>query len=212
MQNLDSLQEVMVKIEDLKASLKFSNDMVPLVSDVFRFIKDIVPLLLDANFSLKESTDHLPTATDNLAKVTKTTEMAANEVMDRLDGINGKLENLKNDIGKFEDSKKYIGDIEIIQNESMEIMYSFQFQDITTQQLQHVERILQAINEKFSGLFKSFTQLKEGSGLGSDIYRAIENEIKQALQSEHKEFFADRTEDIIHNDGISQEMIDNLFK
>lgn len=211
MNEIENIDQVMQKIEDLKASLQFSNDMVPLISDVFRFISDIVPLLLDANFSIKESTSQLPTASDNLALVSQTTEMAANEVMDKLEGINEKLEDLKTQTRDGKDVEKQIEAIDQIQNDSAEIIYSFQFQDITTQHLEHVERILQAINEKFSSLFSSFANLKKGKGLGSEIFSAIENEIKETLENEHKEFFEERTQDKIRSTGISQDMIDSLF-
>jgi chemotaxis regulatin CheY-phosphate phosphatase CheZ len=212
MNNQETIDNVMEKIEELKASLKFSNDMVPLITDVFRFITDIVPLLIDANFSIKETNNQIPAASDNLAKVSATTEMAANEVMDKLEGISEKLEVLKKSVKNREKEENLIQKIDEVENDAAEIVYSFQFQDITTQQIQHVEQILQAINEKFGSLFKSFTQLKEGSGLGSDIYKAIEEEIKNTIEKEHKDFFAERTEDKIRSSGISQDMIDSLFK
>ena len=69
MADINNIDDVLKKVEELKDSLQFSGEMFPLISDVFVFIKEIVPLLLEANSSIKESTGKIPTATENLPKL-----------------------------------------------------------------------------------------------------------------------------------------------
>lgn len=212
MEKVNSIEDVLKKVEELRTTLKFSDEIFPLISDVFMFIREIIPLMLEANSSIKESTNQLPNATENITNVSKTTEMATNEVLDKLDYIMGKMEVLRNDIKNGGESEGQLAILGDIQDKSSEIIYAFQFQDITTQQLEHVHRILEAIYEKFLTLFNSFNRLKSNSDLGGDVIRAIENELKGSTDKKNKEYFEKRTEDIIHQSEISQDDIDRFFK
>jgi chemotaxis regulatin CheY-phosphate phosphatase CheZ len=102
--------------------------------------------------------------------------------------------------------------IDQIQNSASEIIFAFQFQDITTQQLEHVHRILEAIHTKFMNLMKSFTTLRSSSQLGQDVFGAIDNVLHEKLDAENRKYFEEKTRDIMRQNAISQDDIDQFFK
>ncbi len=211
MKNLSNIEDIINKIQDIRDSLKFSDEILPLLSDLFMFLKDTIPLMLEANVSLKESTSKIPTAKKNLESITKTTETATHEVMDKLDSVMEILGTLQKSLTGVNGNDDNLKLIEKAQDETNEIVYALQFQDIVSQQLDHTNRILGAVYEKFMELFKSFIKIKNGTTLGKDIISAIENECNVAVATESKEYFDKNTEDIIRKDGISQDDIDKLF-
>jgi len=177
MVEIKSIDDVLKKIEEMHNSLRMSDEIFPLISDLFLFVKEIIPLMLEVNSFMKDSSAKIPTASENLNNVSKATEMAANDVMDRLDDISEKLDGLKNRVKDEGGSNGSISLIDEISAEANEIIFAFQFQDITTQQLEHVNRILEAIYEKFITLFQSSLKLKDKSILGKDVARALEGEL-----------------------------------
>lgn len=211
MMAINSIDDVLLKIEEMHKSLRLSDEIFPLISDLFLFIKEIIPLMLDVNTFMKDSSNKLPTASENLNKVSKTTELATHEILNRLDTISGQLSALKERAEKEGASEESLHLIDDISNESTEIMLAFQFQDITTQQLEHVNRILEAIYEKFVTIFQSSLKIKNRSILGGDVMTAIENEL-ETDRLKHSEIFNKKTEDKIHHQGISQDDIDKYFK
>ncbi len=208
---INSIDDVLDKIEEMHRSLRMSDEIFPLISDLFLFIKEIIPLMLEVNTFMKDSSSKIPTASENLNNVSKATEMATNEILNRLDTISEQLSTLKERVkneGASEESLQLIDDIS---SESTEIIFAFQFQDITTQQLEHVNRILEAIYEKFVTLFQSSLKLKNKSILGGDVVAAIENELGADSKKQSEEFHK-KTEDKMHHQGISQDDIDKFFK
>ena len=87
MNNISTIDDVLNRIEDIRDSLKFGDEILPLLSDLFMFLKDTIPLMLEANISLKESANKIPTASENIESISKTTELATNEVMDKLESL-----------------------------------------------------------------------------------------------------------------------------
>ncbi len=212
MVKVNGIDDLLEKIENLRASLRLSDEILPLVSDMFLFIKDIIPLMLETNAFMRAGTQKLPSATDNLNKVTQTTEMATQEVMDRLEKIIGQLDELKESVKNGNDKEASLKMIDLIQNETADIFYAFQFQDITSQQLEYVNRILKAIYVKFVDLFQSSLKLKANTFLGKDVIAAIEKELEKGPIKEELVSFESSTTDYIRQDGISQELIDKYFK
>lgn len=211
MKDLKNIDDVLKKIEDMRDSLKLSDEILPLLSDLFKFLKDTIPLMLEANISLRESTDKIPTATENIQNISKTTESATHEVMDKLDSLSESLNKLSDSISKSNGSSNSLELIEKAQNDTNEIVYALQFQDIISQQLEHTNRILSAIYDKFMDLFKSFIKMKENTTIGKDIISAIEQECNLSVSEDSKQYFEKKTEDTIRSNGISQEDIDKLF-
>ncbi len=207
-----SIDDVLGGIETLRNSLRFSDEILPLISDLFLFLKEIIPFMLEANSSLRESANKIPTASENLNIISEATEMAANEVMDRLETINAQLDELRQGVTGQVNKEKLTLQIDQIQNSASEIIFAFQFQDITTQQLEHVHRILEAIHTKFMNLMKSFTTLRSSSQLGQDVFGAIDNVLHEKLDAESRKYFEEKTRDIMRQNAISQDDIDEFFK
>ena len=209
MEERTEISAVLKKIEELRAFLKFGDEIFPFISELFLFIQDIIPLMVKINHSIKDSTNRLPTATDNIMTVSEVTETATHRVMDKLDVIMAELDDLS---GKVKGKSELENRIQKIQNEVSEIMYALQFQDITTQQLEHVNRILQAIYEKFTRLFDSILGVKKKTKVGGEILSAIESEINGVEYRRESERFQHQTADKVRLKGISQEDIDRLFQ
>ena len=212
MTTISSIEDVLKRIEDIRDSLKFSDEILPLLSDLFLFLKDTIPLMLEANMSIKESTDKIPTASENIENITKTTELATNEVMDKLDTISNVLGELYKDLKDQNVSEDQLAKVEMAKSNANEIVFALQFQDIISQQLEHTNRILSAVYERFMDLFKSFVRMKERTTLGKEIINAIESECNVTVLKDSREEFDKKTEDVIRNKGISQDDIDKLFK
>jgi len=214
MKKINSLDDVLNQIEDLKSSFKFSNELFPIVKDLFVFLKDMIPLLMQANISIKESTDRLPTATDNIENVSKMTETSTNQVLDTIDSIVDRLNSVTELVKSGENKEKQIAELEDISTVAGEIVFAFQFQDITTQKLEHTNRILKTVHEKFGLLFQSFEKMRMNSELGSDVARALEREFEKESRKglETSEEFKNETADIMHSTEVSQDDIDSFFK
>jgi chemotaxis regulatin CheY-phosphate phosphatase CheZ len=211
MTNVDSLNDVLVKIENMRETLRFSNDMLPLLGDLFIFIKDMIPLMLEANVSVRDSATRLPTASENLDQVSKTTEVATHEVMDKLDVIMSELGEVSQGVKEETHKDTLLKKIEDVQNTASEIIFALQFQDITTQQLDHAKRILMAVNEKFGNLFTSFGRVKSNTSLGQEVIQAFEKEYNR-MKGKELEEFEQKTADTIRRSSFSQDDIDSLFK
>lgn len=212
MTKVKNIDDVLIKVEELRNSLRFSDEILPLISDMFLFIKDVIPIMLEANAFMKDGTKEIPVASENLNNISKTTETVTHEVLDKLDNVMEMLDRLSNDLTVQNVNAGTMASVNEIKNTASEIIYAFQFQDITTQQLDHVNRILQAIYEKFITLFQSFVKIRRHSDLGGDVFSAIENELKQIKSQESREYFDKRTMDHVHQNSISQEAIDSFFK
>jgi hypothetical protein len=212
MAKVTSIDDVLVRVDELRTSLRFSDEILPIMSDMFLFIKDIIPIMLEANAFMKDSSNEIPVATENINKISKTTELATNEVLDKVDQIVVKLEEVQEEIRANQPQTEVLEKLESIKTSASNLVYAFQFQDITTQQLEHVNRILQALYEKFITLFQSFIKVRRHSNLGGEVIVAIENELKHVKEKESREYFQRRTVDNIHQNEISQETIDNFFK
>ncbi|EHO42232.1 DUF3418 domain-containing protein [Caldithrix abyssi] len=202
------LDQLMSRIEQLKKSLKTDDEVVTVVSDVLIFIEDLIPLMLEGNAFMRDTANKVPSAADNLTRINQTTEMATKEVLDRLERIMEQLESLKKDIIKEKDTLQNVKTVDDIQEEIHQIFYAFQFQDITSQQLEYVKRILKAINEKFMELFNSSIRLKGNTIFGKNIIEAIENETKKKLSDD----VLTDTKDFVRQNEITQESIDKYFK
>jgi len=200
----DSEVDVMLKkVDEIRSFFKFGDEVIPFLGDLFKFLQEIMPLMAQVSQSLQDSTHTLPTAADRIADVTKSTEMATHEILDKLDSISGKLHEIHDD--NPDQGKKVDG----IQENVNDIIFALQFQDITSQKLEHANRILEAILEKFTRLFSSLERLGLASSFGEFLLQHnvdSEEDLKQ-----HSEEFQSKTEDVIHSTTFSQDDIDSLF-
>ena len=206
MKNVQDINEVLGKIEDIRGFFKIGDEVIPFLGDLFLFLRDIMPLMSEVNISLKDSTSKLPTASDKISTATETAELATHEILDKLDSISSKLALLSDDVR--EDKKNIIDEI---QADVSDTIYALQFQDITSQQLEHANRILAAIYDKFVNLFKSVENLKIGTKVGDRVISAIEMGIDEKKIEKERREFEERTRDKMRQESISQDDIDQLF-
>ncbi len=200
---MDNIEEILNKIEEMRGFFKVGDDVIPFLGDMFVFVRDIMPLMTEINTSLHDSNRKLPTAYDKIISATNTTEMATHEILDKLDNISNILPEVQNG-----DTEK----VAEVQNDINDIILALQFQDITSQQLEHANRILDAINEKFINLFNSIDRVKMSTPVGSKIVQTIESNGNDEQKKKEAKAFEDKTEDIMrHNTEISQDDIDALF-
>jgi chemotaxis regulatin CheY-phosphate phosphatase CheZ len=206
MDQFKDIDNVLDQINDIRTFLKNTDELLPFLKELFQFIKDIIPLISDAKLSLLESTTTITTASTRIVDVNKATEMATHEILDKLDSISTKLASLLDNDLPTQKAK-----VDGIQNEIMDIIYALQFQDITSQKLQHAGKILDAIYERFVALFDFYDQIKKKSALNKQLLSEIKNPKFQKSQIDQAEFQS-KIEDKVRHEGISQDDIDQLFK
>ncbi len=207
----NGFDEVLKKIEKLQESVRISEEVLPIVNELFYFVRDIIPIMVQVNAFMKLSTGKLPTAKENIANVTKTTENATAQVLDSLDMLSEKLFELRQLIENDTNKEKQLQLVDELSNSIADMTFAFQFQDITSQQLSHVNQILEAIYDRFLSFFQSSLSLKDHSSLGGSVIEAIEYEIRKQMKSDQVEHFEKETEDKIRKTDITQEQIDNFF-
>ena len=199
MADKDSGDEFKTQISSLKQLFEFGGELMPFIEELYGFLKDIIPLIEDMTGSLKETSDTMPKAQERIDKVTEATLLATTQIMDRLDHINSLCDKITNN-EKDENNKKML---EEIQNDSMDIINSLQFQDITSQKLGHVRNMLDSVHERFGKLFDRIDNMKINDSMKEQLFG---NRLK-----EHKGDIFEAGEDHIRTEGISQNDIDVLF-
>ena len=206
MNKSNQLDEVLDRINDMRGFFKFGDEVIPFLGDLFSFLKNIMPLMSEMNNSLQDSAHKLPTASDRIEDVNKATEYATVEILDALDRISLSLEKLP-EMEKVEQTDR----IGTMHEEVENIVNALQFQDITSQKLDHANKILVAIYEKFTTLFASLEETKISTSIGKKVLEAIEEQSDKDARLKSQEDFEEKTKDEIHHEEISQDDIDSLF-
>ncbi len=200
------MNEIVQKIEEMRGFFKVGDEVIPFLADLFNFLKDVMPLVTEVNTSLKDGAHKLPTASDRISDVTQATEMATNEILDKLDQINNMVADIRGSVKK--NKAETLDNIEGI---IMDIIFALQFQDITSQKLEHATRILNAIYTKFTTLFASIDKLRANSIFGAKVANALAEIEDSDDVVKNREEFNQETEDVIRHESISQDDIDQLF-
>ncbi len=206
------IEGIIKKLADIKTNMASEENFIPILTDVLQFVQDIIPLMLEVNTFMQDGQNKLPSATENLMQVSRTTEAETNKIMDRLDNLTRNLMALKKQVGKKAGADLLTAQIDEMDGEITQIYTQFQFQDITNQQLEYVNRILQAIYQKFVDLFHKSLKVWGRSFFGQDVIEAIERELEGKRNGQTTQKFALATSDIVRKNGISQEHIDKYFK
>lgn len=206
MSNNDQLDQILSRINDMRGFFKFGDEVIPFLGDLFTFLKGIMPLMLEVNHSLQDSAVKLPTATDRINDANKATEVATTDILDSLDRISHSLQELSG--LPHEQQETHINTID---GEIAGIINALQFQDITSQKLDHANRILNAIYEKFNQLFESLEEARITTAIGHEVLEALEGEVNEEKRAQSQAEFEDKTKDDIHHQQISQDDIDSLF-
>ncbi|MCE5272164.1 protein phosphatase CheZ [bacterium] len=152
-----------------------------LVSEIERFISNVVSDLELSEEELKKSSKKILTrVSEQLEKVTESTQMAVNSVLNRIDQIcerqNTIFEQIVNLREKLSERKsesepesmmEVLSRIENLENEiqgeAFEIMNEMQFQDITTQQIQLAQQLLEEAKQKLLDFRQIMTAFSEGA-------------------------------------------------
>lgn len=99
--NNKDLSVLIKKAEELKALFVLGQRVIPFLEEIFMFVNDIKPLLDEINNSITENLKKMPSASDQLSKVTEATEMATTEIMDIVDGLVYKSDLIKSDVDQI---------------------------------------------------------------------------------------------------------------
>jgi len=86
------IQGILQKVEELKAVFSFGVRFLPFLEDLLVFVQEMAPMLNEMNQSIQDSSSKMPKAVQQLDKVTSATELATNEILDKVDSMLGRLE------------------------------------------------------------------------------------------------------------------------
>ncbi|MCK5127734.1 MAG: protein phosphatase CheZ [candidate division Zixibacteria bacterium] len=147
-------------------------------------INDIMKNMRKMQNPILESSEQLPVANEQLDKITAQTEQATHKMLDMVEQIIEHQEQmtiLSDEFGKFlkrsrsKDRDVFIEKVKrinemssISQNNAFVIMDALQFQDITSQQIQHASSLLEDIGVRLQHLLAAF----DGKELSDDIVLA----------------------------------------
>ncbi len=181
---------------------------MPQIAKLVFFIEEVVPLLDTIHKSLHQSSSLIPSATEKLDKVTSATEMAATEVMDIVDQVIERLNNMTETVNDLETTDEETISVETLkektgkireqidgsQDDLFSIMNALQFQDITTQQINAIASTIDQVNVRLSELLSGF----EDDGI--DV-----SKLRDVAFDPNAEFDFDRS-------AQSQKMVDEMLK
>jgi chemotaxis regulatin CheY-phosphate phosphatase CheZ len=156
--NSDDLKLLLCKVEELKALLVFTERTIPFLEDVITFVRDIVPMMEDLRSSVEATAEKLPKASIQLDKVSTATEMATTEILNIVEGMMAKVEQIRSETG---------GDhtrLASLQDDCTNIMIALQVQDITAQQIAAVNKLMQSVDEGLGRLMRHFTDVATERG------------------------------------------------
>jgi len=89
-----NLSEIVHKLKEIDNVFKFGEKMIPVIENFVSFISDFVPFVEQVSGSIQETRSKIPEASNQIDKVTKDTELAMTEVLDKIDEINNQLTSL----------------------------------------------------------------------------------------------------------------------
>jgi chemotaxis regulatin CheY-phosphate phosphatase CheZ len=154
----------------IKGYFDTTKKYMPQIAKLVFFIEEIIPLLQSIHKNINQSTELIPSAAEKLDKVTSATELATTEVMDIVDNVISRLNQMTENVDALETciaessssdaSKEKIEEIRNQINGSQDdlfsIMNALQFQDITTQQINGIASVIDSVQIKLSELLQGF--------------------------------------------------------
>ena len=191
---------VLKSLMNLESLFEFGGEISPFLEELFAFLSDLMPILAKAQFSLRDSTKHMPDASDNIASAETLSEDATNTIMDNLEGITADLEALNSSNLDAATQAK----LDTLGDKITEIQMALQFQDITAQHLRQASQIVAAIQLRMSKLFEALQAIGEKN----EMIKAIVDNYAQDVGDEDA---LDQADTIRRDDSVSQADIDALF-
>ena len=176
--------------------------------DISSTINEIVDSYKKLHNPLVESQKDVPRATEQLDKISEQTEAATHKMLDTVEGITQREEEVINGLGNI---KKYVKDgnttdigstlDDLVQkatensNDAYAIMDALQFQDITSQQINHAVVLLEELETKLNKILGVLNG-------GEEPYKVEKDSKKERAYDPHADLFESKTD---------QEDIDSLF-
>ena len=191
---------VLKSLMNLESLFEFGGEISPFLEELFAFLSDLMPILAKAQFSLRDSTKHMPDASDNIASAETLSEDATNTIMDNLEGITADLEALNSSNLDAATQAK----LDTLGDKITEIQMALQFQDITAQHLRQASQIVAAIQSRMSKLFEALQAIGEKN----EMIKALVDNFAQEVGDEDA---LDQADKIRRDDSVSQADIDALF-
>ncbi len=174
-------------------------------------IKEIVDKYKELRNPLMESHEKVPQATQQLDKISEQTEAATHQMLDLTEKISQYSEDIVTGLGTIKE-KAEGGDTGAVQgladeliekatttgNDAFTIMDALQFQDITSQQMNHAASLMEEIERKLHEIIHCVQgpESETADGIESDVPR-------KRVFDPHADLFEKKTD---------QAEVDNLFK
>lgn len=92
--SIKNLNEIVSKLHEIDNVFKFGEKMIPVVEGFVSFMTDFIPFVEQISGSIEATRSKIPQASNQIDKVTKDTELAMTEVLDKVDEINLQLGNI----------------------------------------------------------------------------------------------------------------------
>ena len=192
--------------ENPKLQAKLQKEIGELASSINAIVKNFREL----NSPLTESREKVPVATQQLDKITEQTEAATHQMLDTVEQILNRQEEVIDGLGKV---KEYIDNQDSTEmsdlvnnlveksnttlNDTYTIMDALQFQDITSQQINHAASLLEDIETKLSKIVGVLGGGEKQEGQAAESGRA-------RVFDPHADLYEKKTDQAAVDDLISQ--------
>lgn len=183
------------------------------IGELSEAVNKVVDSFKQVKNPLVESQEKVPLATDQLDKISEQTEAAAHQMLDRVEQITQREEEILTGLDQIRRLAASSGNDQIVGivdsigskaetnlNDAYMIMDALQFQDITAQQMNHAASLLEEIEVK---LRRIVAALNGQNAEASDNGRSDVSTKRARVFDPHADFADKRTE---------QEDIDSLFE
>lgn len=101
-----NLGEIVTRLKEIDHVFKFGEKMIPVIEGFVTFIGEFVPFIEEISGSIEDTRSKIPEASNQINKVTDATELAMTEVLDKIDEINLKLENVNDCINELVEKRE----------------------------------------------------------------------------------------------------------
>ncbi|MEA2030411.1 MAG: protein phosphatase CheZ [candidate division Zixibacteria bacterium] len=186
---------------------KMQSEVIALASS----INEVVGKFKELHSPLTESREKVPKATEQLDKISEQTEVAASQMLDKVEGITQREDDVIQGLNGIKEKVASGNLTEIVpmidtliekanttSEDAYIIMDALQFQDITTQQMNHAASLLEDIEERLH----SIVGVIQGSKETNDSYSEPNSQRKERAYDPHADYSDKKT---------TQSDIDSLF-
>jgi chemotaxis regulatin CheY-phosphate phosphatase CheZ len=177
------------------------------IGELSEALTRIVESFKQVQSPLQESKEKVPQATNQLDKISEQTEAAAHQMLDRIEKITQREDEIILGLARFAEADSIRSDTDLSAlatsltekantnlNDAFMIMDVLQFQDITAQQMNHAAALLEDIEQKLQNILAAIS--------GEEPDEEVPIEHRTRVFDPHAEFTDKQTQ---------QEDIDSLF-